>query len=95
VALDRHLRHRRVVSPYTKPGHISHTYADHVAILKFIESNWSLPKISGRSHDNLRNPTTTVALPYVPDEFASNQQLVRSVLVLASATCRWRITKSA
>ena len=37
-----------VVSPYTKPGHISHTYADHVSILKFIEHNWSSPTISGR-----------------------------------------------
>jgi phospholipase C len=55
-----------VVSPYTKPGHISHSYADHVSILKFIEHNWSLPKISGRSRDNLHNPTATSALPYVP-----------------------------
>ena len=27
-----------VVSPYTKAGHISHDYADHVSILKFIEA---------------------------------------------------------
>ena len=33
-----------VVSPYTKPGHISHTYVDHVSILKFIERNWSLAR---------------------------------------------------
>ena len=45
-----------VVSPYTKPGHISHDYADHVSILKFIERNWGLPTISGRSRDNLQNP---------------------------------------
>ena len=31
-----------VVSPYTQAGHISHDYADHVSILKFIERNWSL-----------------------------------------------------
>jgi phospholipase C len=56
-----------VVSPYTKPGHISHTYADHVSILKFIERNWSLPKISSRSRDNFLNPTTAPASgPYVP-----------------------------
>jgi phospholipase C len=56
-----------VVSPYTKPGHISHSYADHVSILKFIEKNWSLPKISSRSRDNLLNPTTLPASgPYVP-----------------------------
>lgn len=56
-----------VVSPYTKPGHISHSYADHVSILKFIERNWSLPVISNRSRDNLPNPTTAASSgPYVP-----------------------------
>jgi phospholipase C len=54
------------VSPYTKPGHISHTYADHVSILKFIESNWGLPTISNRSRDNLANPQSTADNPYVP-----------------------------
>ena len=55
-----------VVSPYTKPGHISHTYADHISILKFIERNWKLPKISTRSRDDLPNPQTTTGNPYVP-----------------------------
>ena len=54
-----------VVSPHTKPGHISHTYADHVSVLKFIERNWSLPTISKRSRDNLPNPTAG-ATAYVP-----------------------------
>ncbi len=54
-----------VVSPYTKPGHISHTYADHVSLVKFIERNWSLGKISTRSRDNLPNPTAG-STPYVP-----------------------------
>jgi phospholipase C len=55
-----------VVSPFANPGHISHTYADHVSILKFIERNWSLGKISGRSRDNLLNPIPTPGDPYVP-----------------------------
>jgi len=55
-----------VVSPYTKPGHISHSYADHVSILKFIELNWNLPTISGRSRDNLPNPRVLPDEPYVP-----------------------------
>ena len=55
-----------VVSPYTKPGHISHTYADHVSILKFIERNWRLNPISSRSRDNLPNPMPTPGYPYVP-----------------------------
>jgi phospholipase C len=55
-----------VVSRYTRPGHISHSYADHVSILKFIEKNWNLPTISGRSRDNFPNPTSTLGNPYVP-----------------------------
>jgi phospholipase C len=54
-----------VVSPYTKPGHISHTYADHVSILKFIERNWYLNPITARSRD-LPNPTSVPSNPYVP-----------------------------
>ena len=54
-----------VVSPYSTGGHISHTYTDHVSILKFIEANWSIPPVSKRSRDNLPNPTTG-ADPYRP-----------------------------
>jgi phospholipase C len=55
-----------VVSPFTKPGHISHSYTDHVSILKFIERNWDLPTISKRSRDNLPNPKHESKNPYVP-----------------------------
>jgi phospholipase C len=55
-----------VVSPYTKAGHISHSYSDHVSILKFIEHNWDLPTISKRSRDNLPNPNHESGNPYVP-----------------------------
>lgn len=54
------------VSRFTKPGHISHTYSDHVSIPKFIETNWGLPPITGRSRDNLPNPTPDASNPYVP-----------------------------
>jgi phospholipase C len=54
-----------VVSPYAKKGHISHDYADHVSIDKFIEANWGLPTITNRSRDNFPNPVTA-ANPYVP-----------------------------
>jgi phospholipase C len=53
------------VSKYSKGGHISHTYTDHVSVLKFIEANWNVPPITGRSRDNLPNPTTG-ADPYKP-----------------------------
>lgn len=55
-----------VVSPYAKPGFIDHTYYDHGSILKFIEANWGLSPLSGRSRDNLPNPTATNVNPYVP-----------------------------
>jgi len=55
-----------VISPYSTGGHISHTYGDHVSILKFIEYNWKLKPLTNRSRDNFPNPTTTVGNPYVP-----------------------------
>jgi len=55
-----------VVSPYTRPGHIAHDYADHVSIDKFIEANWGLPTITKRSRDNFPNPIATRDNPYVP-----------------------------
>ena len=55
-----------VVSPWTNPGHISHTYADHVSILKFIEANWGLAPVTKRSRDNFPNPRASERNPYVP-----------------------------
>jgi phospholipase C len=54
------------ISPFTKPGHISHQYNDHVSILKFIEYNWKLKPLTDRSRDNLPNPKQKGANPYVP-----------------------------
>jgi len=55
-----------VVSPWTKPGHISHSYTDHVSILKFIEANWGLSPLTKRSRDNFPNPHASRNNPYVP-----------------------------
>src|SRR5262249_54411821 len=55
-----------VISPYTKPGAISHTYTDHVSILKFIERNWNLQPLSSRSLERLPNPDSKKGDPYVP-----------------------------
>jgi len=55
-----------IVSPYTEGGKVYHGYADHVSIDKFIERNWNLPTISGRSRDNYPNPRTFFFNPYVP-----------------------------
>ena len=42
--------------PLRASGYISHQYADHVSILKFIERNWHLPPVTHRSRDNFPNP---------------------------------------
>jgi phospholipase C len=55
-----------VVSPFTRGGHISHTYSDHVSILKFIERNWDLKPLTHRSRDNFPNPIADDDDPYVP-----------------------------
>ncbi|MFZ0731640.1 MAG: alkaline phosphatase family protein [Candidatus Sulfotelmatobacter sp.] len=55
-----------VVSPWTTAGHISHSYTDHVSILKFIEANWNLAPLTKRSRDNFPNPITSSSNAYVP-----------------------------
>src|SRR5581483_6992310 len=48
-------------------NYISHTYTDHVSILKFIERNWNLNPLSPESLDQLPNPKPTPGNPYVPE----------------------------
>ena len=55
-----------VVSPYAKRGYVDHSYTDHASILKFIEYNWNLPRLSPRSRDNLPNPVASAQDPYKP-----------------------------
>ena len=55
-----------VVSPFTTGGHVNHSYADHVSILKFIERNWRLKPLTERSRDNFPNPRVEKDNPYVP-----------------------------
>jgi phospholipase C len=55
-----------IVSPFTRGGHISHSYTDHVSILKFIERNWHLKPLTHRSRDNFPNPIVDDENPYVP-----------------------------
>jgi len=67
-----------VISRYTKAGHIDHTYNDDVSILKFIEYNWHLARLSARSWDNLPNPTNSTQGGYVP----GNRPAIGSLLSL-------------
>jgi phospholipase C len=54
------------VSAFSRGGNISHGYADHVSILKFVERNWKLKPLTARSRDNFPNPITSRNNPYVP-----------------------------
>jgi phospholipase C len=54
------------VSPFSKGGRVVHSYTDHVSILKFIERNWHLARLTHRSRDNLPNPRAERDDPYVP-----------------------------
>ena len=67
-----------VVSPYAKKGYVDHTYNDHASILKFIEYNWSLSKLSTRSRDNLPDAVTNPNNPYRP----VNQPAIGNLLSL-------------
>jgi phospholipase C len=54
------------VSKYSRGGKIVHSYADHASVVKFIERNWHLGPLTGRSRDNLPNPVVAAGNPYVP-----------------------------
>jgi phospholipase C len=56
-----------VVSPYARGGKVVHSYNDHASIVKFIERNWGLAPLTGRSRDNLPNPKMSDEHPYVPE----------------------------
>jgi phospholipase C len=55
-----------IVSPFTQGGKVTHSYTDHVSLIKFIERNFGLKPLTGRSRDNLPNPKAAASNPYVP-----------------------------
>jgi phospholipase C len=55
-----------VVSPFSRGGKIVHSYNDHASVVKFIERNWDLKPLTGRSRDNLPNPKMNGTNRYVP-----------------------------
>jgi phospholipase C len=54
------------VSPFSTGGHISHVYNEHSSFVKFVERNWKLHTLTGRSRDNLPNPKQDDDDAYVP-----------------------------
>ncbi len=57
-----------MVSPYSKGGHVSHVYGDHVSFLKFVEKNWGLPTVSPIEPRQPAEPGYRQRNPYVPDQ---------------------------
>ena len=55
-----------VISPFSRGGRVVHSYNDHASVVKFIERNWGLHPLTGRSRDNLPNPRMDDDHPYVP-----------------------------
>jgi phospholipase C len=55
-----------VVSHWSKGGKVVHSYNDHASVVKFIERNWGLARLSHRSRDNLPNPVMGKTSPYIP-----------------------------
>jgi phospholipase C len=54
------------ISPFSTGGHITHSYAEHSSVVKFVERNWHLGPLSQRSRDTLPNPRAGDDNPYVP-----------------------------
>ena len=74
-------------------GHISHEYADHVSILKFIERNWNLPPVTNRSRDNFPNPIAERVQSLCADEQPGHQRPVRFVRLRAALGSSPHLTK--
>jgi phospholipase C len=89
-----------VISPYAKQGFVDHTQTDFTSILKFIETDYSLPPLTSRdaaassmqeAFDFSQAPRTPLILPgpYVADHypltFASNGTAASNPLPVASS----------
>ena len=71
-----------VVSKYSTGGHVNHSYADQVSILKFIERNWKFGTVTtSRSRDNFPNPggTAMICLGLTPLALSMRHHDERSI----------------
>jgi phospholipase C len=74
-----------ILSAYSTGGKVTHAYGDHVSLLKFIERNWKLQPLTDRSRDNLPNPTSKAANPYVPTNMPALDDLFEAFDFTAAA----------
>ena len=63
-----------VMSPFAKPGYISHTYTDHVSLLSFIERNWRLGPLSGRQPRQPARPRQLTRRSLCPHQPAGHRR---------------------
>ena len=54
-----------VVSPYAKPGYVSHQVYDHTSVLKLVERKWNLPPLTARDAE-ANDPLEMLDLDHPP-----------------------------
>ncbi|HUY15686.1 MAG TPA: alkaline phosphatase family protein [Terriglobia bacterium] len=74
-----------IISPYAKPGYITHQVGDFTSMLKFIEERYSLPHLTARDHhasdlsdafNFSQSPNPPLAIPVPQVAKAESQKLV-------------------
>ena len=75
-----------LVSPFTKPGHISHQYNDHVSIIKFIEYNWKLQPLTEPQPRQPPQPQTKGRQPLRPHQRPRHRRPHRPLRLQITAT---------
>ena len=75
-----------VVSKYSEGGHVSHEYSDHASIVKFIERNWNLPKLSDPQPRQSAESEDVGRQSLCSAEQSGDRRFVRQLLVRGSMT---------
>ncbi len=97
------------ISPFSKPGYVSHVQTESSSVLKFIEERWGLPSLGGRdlivndlsdvfNFNQAGNPPLVLnplSCPYVESSDTFGPQVVGTTSVAYHATWSNQSTKSA
>jgi len=97
------------ISPFSKPGYVSHVQTESSSVLKFIEERWGLPSLGGRdlivndlndifNFTQAGNPPLVLnqlSCPYVESSDTFGPQVVGTTSVAYHATWSNQSTKSA
>jgi hypothetical protein len=55
-----------VISPFSRGGKVVHSYNDHASVVKLIERNWDLKRLTRRSRDDLPIPRSMAPIHMCP-----------------------------